>query len=175
MTMQDRRNRLTDIYGLYYPVVFSAVYTKVGDVDDTNDICQEVFLRLFERLDEVENVRRWLFSALKLVVLEHFRKKQKNEALNVDDVFTDISLTFVNGFRDSRMLIQEAIGAPDTFSDERERVIFDLVAINNFTYESVAKQLGMTRRQVEYRYTQTVSRITDNLRKKGISKLDDLL
>lgn len=175
MGMQDRRNRLTDIYAIYYPVVFSAVYTKVGDMDDTHDICQEVFLRLFERLDEVENVRRWLFSALKLVVLEHYRKKQKNDALNVEDVFTDISLTFVNGFRDSRMLIQEAIDSPGIFNDEYERVIFDLVAINNYTYEAAAKHLGMTRRQAEYRYTQTVSRITEYLRKKGINKLDDLL
>ncbi len=173
--MLNKRNRLTDIYGLYYPVVYNAVYTKVSDVDDTHDICQEVFLRLFERIDDVENVRRWLFSALKLVVLEHFRKKQKNDALNVEDVFTDISLTFVNGFRDSRMLIQEAIDAPGIFNDESERVVFDLVAINNYTYDAAAKNLGMTRRQIEYRYTQIVSRITDYLKKKGINELDDLL
>lgn len=116
--MQSRRNRLTEIYSDYYPIVFNAVNTKVGNHDDTKDICQEVFIRLYERLDEVENVRRWLFTALKLVVLEYFRAKKKRDDLDIDDVFNDISLTFVNGFRDARIMIKDALDNMENFGDE---------------------------------------------------------
>lgn len=173
--MQQRRNRLTEIYSIYYPVMFSAVNAKVCNTDDTQDICQEIFTRLYERLDEVENVRRWLFSAMKFVILEYFRSRKKNEALNIDDVFQDISLTFVNGFRDTRMLIEEAMSDKATFADETERVIFDLIAFNDLTYEMAAKQIGMTRRQIEYRYTQVVERIVRFLKGKGINSLEEIL
>lgn len=118
--MESKRDRLTEVYSDYYTAIFSAVYTKVGNREDTRDICQEIFTRLYERLEEVENVRRWLFSALKLVVLEHFRAKRKNDGLNIDDIFNDVGLTFVNGFRDTRIIINDAIENAENFRDERE-------------------------------------------------------
>ena len=173
--MESKRDRLTEVYSDYYPAIFSAVYTKVGNREDTRDICQEIFTRLYERLEEVENVRRWLFSALRLVVLEHFRAKRKNDGLNIDDIFNDVGLTFVNGFRDTRIIINDAIEDTENFSNERERILFDLIAVNNFTYKQVAKQLGLTRRQVEYRYGQIVERVLRYLQKKGINNIEDLL
>ena len=173
--MESKRDRLTEVYSDYYPAIFSAVYTKVGNREDTRDICQEIFTRLYERLEEVENVRRWLFSALRLVVLEHFRAKRKNDGLNIDDIFNDVGLTFVNGFRDTRIIINDAIENTENFRDERERILFDLIAVNNFTYKQVAKQLGLTRRQVEYRYGQIVERVLRYLEKKGISNIEELL
>ena len=171
----NKVNRLTEIYSNYFPVVFNAVYTKVGNREDTRDICQEVFLRLFEKLDSVENVRRWLFTALKLVVLEYFRKKKKNHNLNIDDVFQDVSLTFINGFRDTRIIIEEAINNSETIRNEKERLIFELIAVNNFTYEHAAKQTGLSRRQVVYGYNRIVERILDYLKNKGISNIEELL
>lgn len=173
--MHSKRNRLTEIYSDYYPVVFNAVLTKVGNRDDTLDICQEVFIRLYERLDRVENVRRWLFSALKLVVLEHFRKKRKNDQVNIDDVFNDVGLTFVNGFRDARIMIQEALDNISNYADEKDQVLFDLVAINYYTYEEAAKHLGLTRRQVEYKYVQIADRLLRYFKSKGIQHIEDLL
>ncbi len=173
--MESKRNRLTEIYADYYSIIFSAVLTKVGNRDDTQDICQEVFIRLYKKLDEVENVRRWLFNALKLVVLEYFREKRKNTNLDINDVFNDVSLTFVNGFRDARIIIGEAIENMENFKDDIERALFDHIAVSNFTYGHTAKILGLTRRQVEYRYGLIVDRILKYLEKRGIKNIEDLL
>ena len=143
---KNKRNRLTEIYSDYYPVIFNAVYTKIGNREDTKDICQEVFIRLYQKLDEIENIRRWLFSAIKLVVLEYYRKKKGNDNLNIDDVYNDLGLTFVNGFRDTRIIISDAMDNVENFKEDKERVIFDLIAVSNYTYEHTAKILGMTRR-----------------------------
>ncbi len=168
-----KKNDFTGIYSTYYPVVYSAVFTKVGNEDDTNDICQEVFLRLFRKLEEVDNVRKWLFIALRYVVIEYYRKKRPEA--NVEDVFSDVALTFVNGFRDARIIIAEAIDDMSNFQDEREKALFDLIAVHNFTYEEAGKQLGMTKRQVDYRYNQITARILESLRRKGVKHLEDLL
>ncbi len=155
LEVEKLQNRYTEAYSEYFPIVFSAVYTKVNNRDDAQDIAQEVFLRLYRKFDSVENVRKWLFIALKLVVMEYYRKKKTNE-VDIDNIFNDVSLTFVNGFRDARIIIEQALENMELFKGEKGKTIFDLIAINNFTYEQVAKQLGMTRRQVEYRYGQLV-------------------
>ncbi len=168
-----KKNDFTDVYSTYYPVVYSAVFTKVGNEDDTNDICQEVFLRLFRKLEGVDNVRKWLFIALRYVVIEYYRKKKPQA--NVDDLFNDVALTFVNGFRDSRIIIAEAIEDMNNFQDDREKALFDLIAVHNFTYEEAGKQLGMTKRQVDYRYNRITERILDSLKKRGVKHIEDLL
>jgi len=173
--MAGKRNRFTELYDKYFPIVFRAVYTKVADKDDTKDICQEIFTRLYEKFDSVENVRRWLFSALKLVVLEYFRERKKNDNLDIDDVFEDIGLTFVNGFKDARIIINQSFENTENYKDEKDRQIFDLVAICSFTYDQASRQIGITERQVEYRYGRIVERILDDLKKKGIKNIKDLL
>lgn len=170
----NKHNKFIDAYSNYFPIVLSSIYSKVGNKEDASDIAQEVFLRLFQKFDNVENVRRWLFTALKLVIKEFYRKKNMNE-VDIDNFFNDISLTFVNGFRDTRIIISEAIESMDHFKDEKERILFDLIAVNNFSYSQAAVQLGMTRRQVVYKYNQIANSIIDYLRSRGIKDVEDLL
>jgi DNA-directed RNA polymerase specialized sigma24 family protein len=41
---KGREERFTGIYAEYYPLVYNAVYSKIGKRHDADDICQEVFL-----------------------------------------------------------------------------------------------------------------------------------
>ena len=94
---------------------------------------------------------------------------------DVEDVLDDAAMTFVNGFRDVRIIIKDAIESMENFGGERDRALFDLVAVNGFTYEEAGAQLGMSVRQARYRYGLAVERILDFLAKKGIKNLEDLL
>lgn len=171
--MGKERDKFTEIYNQYYPLVFSAIRTKIEDIDDANDIMQEVFIRFYNQIDEVENPRKWLYGTLRNTVFEFYRKSKPDT--NIDDVFSDMSLTFVNGFRDARIIIGEAFENMEHFNSDEEKSLFDLIAMHTFSYSQTAKQLGMTRRQVEYKYQQIVERILDYLKKQGIKGIDDLL
>jgi RNA polymerase sigma factor (sigma-70 family) len=173
--MSNKRDRFTEVYYELYPVVFGTVYTKVGNLDDVHDICQEVFVRLYDKLDEVKNLKKWVLGAVRLVTYEYYRAKKKGESVNIDDFGDDMGLTFVNGMRDTRMIIAQAMEAIDAELDETERALFELVAIMNYSYSEVAEQFGMTKRMVEYRYRSVVARIIDWLQKKGIKSIEDLL
>lgn len=172
--MPNKRDRFTEAYYQYYPIVFNAVYVKVNDIDDTEDICQEVFIRFYNKIDEIENYKQWLYGTLKLVVFEYYRRKSSLD-LNIDDVFNDVALTFVNGMRESRMLISETIDQIENQLDNEELVIFRMIAFYNYTYKETAKHTGMTLRKVEYRYSRIAAMIMDHLRKKGIKDLGELL
>jgi RNA polymerase sigma-70 factor, ECF subfamily len=171
--MSIKKDKFTEDHKRYYPLIFSAVYTKVENIDDAKDICQEVFIRFFENYEKVLDSRKWLYGTLRNVVLEFYRKEKGD--VDIDDVFKDISLTFVNGFRDARIIISEAMEDSVNFNDEDEKVLFDLVAVYNYSYTEAGRQMGITKRQVEYKYRRIVDKIIDSLGKKGIRNLEDLL
>ncbi|MCP4134050.1 MAG: sigma-70 family RNA polymerase sigma factor [bacterium] len=173
----DQTQLFTEQYNNYYPVVFSSIYSKIGNFDEAEDICQEVFLRFYKKINEVENPRKWLFGALRIVVLDFFKEKSRKD-LDIENLFEDVSMSFVNGFRDTRLIIEDALDAIYTPGDkdgEKERVLFDLIAVHNFSYVQVSKQLNLTYKQVRYKFEMAVKKITDYLSKKGIKSLEDLL
>jgi RNA polymerase sigma-70 factor, ECF subfamily len=169
---KTKKDNFTEIFDQYYQTVFNVVYPKVGNVNDTEDICQEVFIALYRNLDEIQYIKKWIFGTLRNIVYNYYRDK-KPDKIDIEDVFQDISLTFVNGFRDARIVISAAID--EEIKNEEERQIIDLIAFNNYSYAHVAKLMGQTKRMIQYRYTQLVKRILGNLKNRGIKNIEDLL
>lgn len=165
---QRQNDAYTEAYLDYYPLVFNSIYTRVSNPEDTKDICQEIFTIFLEKFDTIENKRLWLLGTLKNVVMQYYQKKR----IKIEDI-DDIELAFVNGMRDIRMIIKDAIENAEC--DEIERLMLDMIAINNMSYNDVAVTLGLTRRQVEYKYGLVVDRILRYLKTRGIEDIKALL
>ena len=167
-----KKVEFTEFYADYFQIVYGTIYSKISNVDDVDDLVQEVFMHFYARMDEIENRRSWLFGALNNVLSNYFRKKKKfSSEEDISNYLSDVSLTFVNGFRDTRIIIDDAV----RLLPEPDRIIFDLIAVQNLTYDMAARHLGLTRRQVEYRYSLIVKDIRNFLNAKGINTIEDLL
>lgn len=173
-TLDKKSREFTEVYSDYYPIVYCTVYSKIRNPDDTHDICQEVFIRFYEKFNEVQTPRKWLLGTLRYVILEHLRKKGGTDT-DIESVYNDVSLTFVNGFRDSRIIIEEALEDMDIFGNEKNKLLFDMIALYNFTYRETARQLGITERQVRYQYSIVMRRLIEHFKTKGIADLEDIL
>ncbi len=170
----NRVKRFTDIYSDFYHIVYNGIYAKLRDEDLAGDLAQEVFTRFFEKMDEIETPRKWLSGTLRFVLLEHYRKNS-GEDFDIDEIFYDSNIQYVNGFRDTRIILQEALDASENYKDEHERIIYELIAIRNFTYDEVGGLIGLTGAKVRYKYKLVVDRIVDYLKKKGVNNLEELL
>jgi RNA polymerase sigma-70 factor, ECF subfamily len=169
------RDHFIDIYSDYFPLIYGLVYAKIADRDEAKDVCQEIFIRLYERLNSIDDVRKWLYGTMKNVIFEFYKKKTRNDSVNIDDILSDAGIGYVNGFRDTRLVINDALENMENFRNPKEKIIFDLIAINMFTYTEAAEHMGMTPRQVQYAYGLIVDRILNYLSKKGIKAIEDLL
>jgi len=172
--MFGKKRKFAEAYGDFYPVVFSTIYSKVNSIDDTEDICHDLFVRFYEKIDEIDNYRQWLLAALRLEVFAYYRRR-KPDLLDPESLFEDVSLSFVNGFRDTRLVIEEAIEKIEDAHGSRSLVLFELVAIKQFSFHEAGKHLGMTYRQVRYRYGEIMRWLQDYLEKKGVRHMEDLL
>ena len=177
MFLAHKEREFRKAYQRYYPLIINKIFMKVGNVDDAEDICHELFITFYKKFDEVQDPGKWLFSAIRYEILNHYKKKELKggAAVHIDDVENDPNLAFENGFRDIRIVINEAIGNDGNYKDELDRTVFNLVAVNNYTYGEAARQLGLSTRQVEYRYAQTIKRILAYLNDRGIANIGDLL
>ena len=173
--MNWKQKDFIEVYNEYYPLVLSTVYNKIKHVEDARDIAQDIFVSCYNNLEEIEDNRKWLFGAIRYRMIAYYKKKQKNVDVDIDEIMYDSGIVFVNGFKDTRIIIKEAIENPDNYENERERMIFDLVAIQLVTFEQAGKQLGMTKRQIQYYYEKIIARIKHHLKKKGIKQIEDLL
>jgi RNA polymerase sigma factor (sigma-70 family) len=172
--LSDKKNEeFTKSYNNYFPLIYSITFGKVNDADMTEDICQEVFIRLYNKFDEVLDHRKWLYGTVRLVMLEHVRKDKDH--FDIDEIFDDKNFAYVNGFRDTRIIIQEAIDDTENFNCEEDKILFHLIAVNNFSYKKAGEQIGMSERQSRYKYNLTVDRLEKYFRKKGFNSIEDLL
>lgn len=170
----DRTKKFCQIYSDMYAVVYNSIYSKLGNTDTAGELTQEVFTRFYAKMDNVENTRAWLQGTLRNVILEHY-KKNRTETIDIDGTFFDENTGYVNGFRETRIVLQEAFEAAGNYNDGKDRIIYELIAIKNYKHEEVARLLGITKRQVNYRYKCVVDRIVDYLKKKGVNRLEELL
>jgi RNA polymerase sigma factor (sigma-70 family) len=172
-----KRSEFRKAYGDYYPLIYRILYARTGSREDAEDLCHDIFVSLYDKFDGVYDRRAWLLGAARFALSNYYRKKRvtEPESPGMEDFCEDSRVSYENGSREMRMLIRETIADSCNYGSEEDRLIFDLVALGGFTYEQASKQLGLSRRQVEYGYGRVSRRILDALRKKGIVKIEDLL
>jgi len=170
----ERTRRYTEDFTAHYSALFSAVHSRIGNFQEAEDICQEVFLRLYRKYDEVENTRRWLYGALRIVMLDYYKQRGRAD-VDVDAILDDTSLAYVNGFRDTRLLLQEAMEAIYADEGEREWILFNLIAIHGFSLVQAGRHLKISYKQVRYGYEKAVKTLLAHLNARGIRSLEDLL
>lgn len=171
---RKKRKEFRKAYIDYYPLVLRVLYSKIGSYEDAEDICQEVFIRFYKKFEEIEQRKKWLMSSMRLEINNYYRKKGRTEVKETIDI-EENKIVFENGLQDMRIIIKEAIENDENFKNERERTIFELIALNNYTYKQTGRLMGLTTRQVVYKYRIIIRRILNYLKKKGIKNIENLL
>ncbi len=161
-------------YDSYYSLVFSTVYSKVNNFHDAEDICQEVFIRFYSKMDEVQNPRKWLYGCLRIVVLDYYKEKRHRD-VDIDELFDDISLGYVNGFRDTRVMLKNVMEEVFVEEGDRDAALFEMIAVYNFTFVEAAKHLNLGYKQARYRYNSMASKLMEKLKARGIERIEELL
>ncbi len=175
MRVDNRKiSEFTDIYAQYYPIVMCSIFSRVSNYDEAEDIAQEVFIRLLEKMESIIEPRKWIFGTMKFVTMEYYRRKGKNDE-DIENYINDFSMNYINGFKDVRIIIEEAISHEPNFTDEKDKILFELTAIDGFSLKDAAEMTGYTYDKARYRYNKAVANIIGYLKSKGINSLEELL
>lgn len=146
--MSDLTNNFEALYKQYYSVLCNAAENIVGDSDSAEDVVQEVFIKLWnkrEEIDSILNPKAYLFRSVintSITFLEKTKNKVRIDSVKVASlVSTDSNLM-------SKELEEKISAALDNLP-AKCKAIFVLSRFENMKNKEIAEHLGVSIKTVE--------------------------
>lgn len=135
----------------YEKLVSTCVYSIVGNTEDTLDVSQETFLKVYKSLGSFKGdseFSTWLYRIAKNTALDFVRKRkqntvsidssgEENEGFDIPDESTSASPEKKALQNEKKEILQKAL---KKLSDEHREIII-LRDLNDYSYEAIAAQL----------------------------------
>lgn len=123
----------------------------VQDINIAQDICQKVFISLWEKRDSLnpqQSIKSYLFTAVKNRCLNHIRdhKKYRSKILDLD--CGDINIVEEEDHFGEAELKQKIQSALESLPEKCRRV-FEMSRYQDMKYKEIAEELGIAQKTVE--------------------------
>jgi RNA polymerase sigma factor (sigma-70 family) len=158
------------IYSDNYAVIMNLINKHIGNFHDSEEICQNLFIAMYNKFNEIDNHTHWLRGAVRFEVLTYYRKNNiSKDFVSIDNLQEETIQVRNEKDSDLSIILKEAIERAENYENSQDRALFQLIAINKYTYAEAAAELGISRRQAEYAYGKIIQKIVAYLKSKGIS------
>ena len=153
LTFQQIKNGDSDkinvLYNKYNRLVYGIAFSMLKNKEDSEDIVQIVFAKIFEMDKEklpTNNETSWLYSLTKNETLNYLRKQK--EDVNLDDIYyiaeEDEEL--------SKIIEKDKYNRIISKLNEQEREIVSLKILSNMSFKEIALLLKMPIGTVQWKY-----------------------
>ncbi|WP_276662125.1 RNA polymerase sigma factor [Syntrophomonas wolfei] len=171
-----------ELVNRYKKSVFAIVYRICGQYQDAEDISQEVFLTLFEKLYQFDREKKfspWLHRIAVNTSISALRKKKNIISLNFDESFISIAFNNRSHFDagDPHLMLEreelrKEIGSAIMQLPESYRTVIALRYQMEFSNQEIADILGVSKDNVEVKVHRARmalrKRILNNRKERGI-------
>jgi RNA polymerase sigma-70 factor (ECF subfamily) len=160
------RGAFRALFEQYREPVLRLAYRFTGHVDDAEDLAQEIFVRLFERLGTFRgesSFSTWLYRLAVNVCLNSQRRPPAPESLEaLEDEPIDGASNPASAYaqRELSEQLQFAVAA----LPESLRSVFVLVGMEDLSYQQAADVLGLTVEAVRMRMSRARRELRERLR-----------
>ncbi len=156
------------IYDRYWDSLFTAAYKLLKDQDAAQDVVQEVFFDLWNRIHRVEisNLGGFLFNATRFQSLKQLRK---GNVLDIHEeryqqILSNNSIEEQLNFDELQQTIENTLDQ----LPEKYKVVFQLSRMNNLTNKEIAQELNLSIRTVEWYLHVTLKHLKSTLASPAI-------
>ena len=145
----------------YKRPVVNFVYRTVGNADDADDIAQEVFVRVYQKLDTYRfeiKLSTWLFALAHNAAIDHLRWRARHPTESIDVVLQIEAISTTTDEVNARE-IGEGIAAAVAKLPQDQRTALVLAEYHGLSYAEIAGVLRCSAKSVEsrlYRAKQTL-------------------
>ena len=142
------------LYEKYYKLVYSIAFSVLKNKDDSEDIANEVFTKIY-KLDKeklpVSNEASWLFTVTRNECFTYLRKSRVN--ISIDEIYDVPS--------DSKE-IQEIVDSEYynkliSGLSEQEKTIVSLKVLSGFTFSKISQVMNIPIGTVQWKYYKAIS------------------
>jgi RNA polymerase sigma factor (sigma-70 family) len=130
---------------LYSDGVYRFILKNIKDRDTAQDIVQESYVRMWERVKEIayEKSRAYLFTTAYHTMIDHIRKNQRLDS--IDDSYTEMHDETPGTYNDLKEVINEAVAK----LPEIQRSVIMLRDYEGYSYDEIGEILQISESQVK--------------------------
>lgn len=154
-TLNGKIKSFEDLVSKYEIVVMRFIYSMIKDKQISEDITQEVFITVYNKLytfDSKYKFYSWILRIAKNKCIDHIRKYSKINETNIDETLgissKEISPENIIEFKETKEIIRRYISS----LGELDKQIIMLRYSSNVTFSEISKILDISESSVKRRY-----------------------
>lgn len=159
LAKEGNKEAFGQLYQAYYVPVFRYIYLRLGNKEDTKDLVQNVFLKVYQSIESYQeqgqNPLAYFFTVARNTVIDHLRKKkpvslddEQNQAHQIQSPKDDPEELF------QKDEITKLIRKATSKLNEAQQEVIILKFINEFSNSEISKLIGKSEeaiRQIQHR------------------------
>ncbi len=152
----------TEIYESYHTKVQNFIYSKVNDMYLAEDICSDVFIKVYEKYDRFDDSKSslstWIFTIARNTLIDYYRTRHVHEEVP-EDMALDSNV-------EEEVLNNEMLDGLATALeklDERERDLIILHYYSGLKLNEIADKLDISYSYVKLLHKKALVELKSNL------------
>jgi RNA polymerase sigma-70 factor (ECF subfamily) len=146
------KDAFTLLYQEYVTPIYRYIYFRVGQADQTEDLTQEVFLRVLKKIGSYrykgKSFKGWLFRIAHNVVIDHYRQTKKNRIIPLTESITVLTNEDPAAMTEQRMEMLDVKQAIEKLPPRQKEVI-SLRFGSDLSIAETARAIGKTEGNVK--------------------------
>lgn len=139
------RQAFAALYEAYLDRVYRYVYFKVNGTAEAEDLCAQVFLKAWEKIERYQErglpFGAWLFRIARNLVVDHYRTRRPSESLDNPGLARVDPAADVDGEVDRRMAFQNIRAALKGLTEDQRQVVV-MKLIDGYSTEEISRAMG---------------------------------
>lgn len=158
------KNAFKHIFDLYFDAIRSYIYYRCTDEDLASDIAQDVFMRVWEKRDNLDesNIKALLYKIAGDMTVSHFRKNavhlDYSRYMAVEEV-SSLTPQETLQFEELKRKYAQVLGE----MNDLHRETFLMNREENLKYTEIAERMGISVKAVEKRMTNALQLLKSKL------------
>ncbi|MCB0488082.1 MAG: RNA polymerase sigma-70 factor [Cyclobacteriaceae bacterium] len=155
-----------DIYYKYHSRLFRVAYYILKEKDAAEDVCQDVFLKLWDRrgsADDIESMEAYLIQMTRNMALNHLESSKREERLQMELTWDTVKINETDPIPENDKLRRVLEKAVSQLSPQC-RLVFSLSRFEGLTNEEIASYLDISKRTVETQISLALKRFRTDLK-----------
>jgi RNA polymerase sigma-70 factor, ECF subfamily len=161
---KDREQLIMDWYEMYYEDIYRFILFMMGDTQCCEDLVHDTFVRAhtaYDRFQHQSNVKTWLFSIAKHLVIDEIRKRKRRRWFSAFVNEREIPSNFnLEQHTENKEMIMQLMTAIQQLKPHY-RLVITLKKIEGYSTKEIAQILNWSEAKVR----KTLSRAMQALRK----------
>ncbi|MFN3999800.1 RNA polymerase sigma-70 factor [Algoriphagus sp.] len=158
------QNSFRDFFDSYYSLVYRRLYSLLGDSQLSEELCQDIFVSLWQRRFELPSIENWTSYLLKSATFKaiDYRRKRKDILKFTEDLEAEGIIAEVKEVEEEDIQLELLDKEIDSLPD-RCQVIFKLSRYEQMSYADIAKTLDVSPKTVENQIGKALKILRKNL------------